>query len=340
MSAQSWFNRLWYRGSPPGWLVAASRVYGAASAARRAAYRRGWLVSRRVGCPVIVVGNLSVGGTGKTPLVAWLAARLAAAGRRPGIATRGYGGSSAGPRLVEPGDAAALVGDEPLLLARRTGLPVAIGRARPAAAQLLVAAGCDVVVSDDGLQHYALARDVQIVVIDGDRRFGNGRLLPAGPLRESPQRLAAVDAIVVNGGTPAAGEFAMRLEAPVAVGLCGGAAVPLASFAGRTVHAVAGIANPERFFRMLRAAGLEVTEHPLDDHATLRADDIRFPDRNPVLMTEKDAVKCTGLADERHWFVPVDASFGAADEAALVDRVMRALAAAARWTGGTASGRG
>ncbi len=325
MSLQSWLNRVWYRRRPPPWLVPASGLYAAVSALRRAAYRRGWLAVQRVGCPVLVVGNLSVGGTGKTPLVIWLADRLAAAGRRPGIMTRGYRGSAGAARLVGAEDSAALVGDEPVVLARRTGLPVAIGRARVEAARLLIGAGCDVLVSDDGLQHYALSRDVEIVVIDGERRFGNGWLLPAGPLRESPRRLGRVDAIVLNGGVPSAGELAMRLEPGMVIGLRGGAPVPLADFAGRTVHAVAGIANPQRFFRLLRAAGLEVIEHPFDDHADFRAADIRFADRNPVLMTEKDAVKCAGFADDRHAFVPVEACFGAADGAVLMQRVMRRI---------------
>ncbi len=150
--------------------------------------------------PVIVVGNLSVGGTGKTPLVCWLVAQLAERGFKPGVVTRGYGGSSRDARLIEPADHPHVVGDESILLARRTNVPVAVGRDRPAASQLLVSAGCDVVVSDDGLQHYALARDCEIVVIDGDRRFGNGWLLPAGPLRETPARLRGADAVVVNGG--------------------------------------------------------------------------------------------------------------------------------------------
>jgi len=325
MSAQSWLNRLWYRPSAPLALLPAAWLYGAVSAGRRAAYRRGWLSSRRLDRPVVVVGNLTVGGTGKTPLVAWLAARLAAAGRRPGIASRGYRGSTLAARLVAADDPAAIVGDEPLLLARHTRLPVAIGRARAAAAQLLIEIGCDVVICDDGLQHYALARDLEIAVIDGERRFGNGRLLPAGPLRETPDRLAAVGAIVVNGGAAAAGEFAMRLEPGDAVRIRDGATAPLAAFAGSAVHGVAGIADPARFFRMLRGAGLEVIEHPLDDHAGLDAPEVRFADRNPVLMTEKDAVKCAHLADDRHWFVPVEARFDAADEAALLRLVTRSM---------------
>ncbi len=300
-------------------------LYAAAAASRRALYRHGLRKPTRVACPVVVVGNLSVGGTGKTPLVAWLAARLAQSGLRPGIVTRGYRGSAGGARLVAPSDDAGAVGDEALMLARRTGLPVAVGRARPAAARLLIEAGCDVIVSDDGLQHYALARDCEIVVIDGDRQFGNGWLLPAGPLRERPARLGQADAVVVNGAQCEPGQFCMRLEADRAVALRDGSAAGLDAFKGVAVHALAGIAHPERFFRMLRARGIEVTAHALDDHARLGAKDIRFADDKPVLMTEKDAVKCGGFADERHWWVPVDASFRAEDSAALFGIVMRSV---------------
>ena len=210
-----------------------------------------------------------------------------------------------------------------MLLARRTAAPVAVGRDRPAAAKLLVEAGCDVIVSDDGLQHYALARDCEVVVIDGDRRFGNGWLLPAGPLRETPSRLRAADATVVNGGRALLpGAFSMRLEAKNAVALRGGGSRPLQALAGASVHAVAGIGHPERFFNLLRSHGIEVVGHPLDDHAPLAPGDLDFGDGRPVLMTEKDAVKCASFADERHWFVPVNACFDGAEAAQLFNIVM------------------
>jgi tetraacyldisaccharide 4'-kinase len=273
-----------------------------------------------------VVGNLSVGGTGKTPLVCWLVARLTDLGFKPGVVTRGYGGSFGSVRLIDSFDDPRVVGDESILLARRTGAPVAIGRDRPAASQLLVNAGCDVVVSDDGLQHYALARDCEIVVIDGDRLFGNGRLLPAGPLRENRSRLAAADAVVVNGGRALlGGALSMRLEAKRALSLIGGAVKRLDEFAGHSVHAVAGIGNPQRFFNMLRARGIEVTGHPLPDHARLQASDISFADGRPVLMTEKDAVKCELIAGPQHWYVPVTASFTGAESDALLKIVTEAI---------------
>jgi tetraacyldisaccharide 4'-kinase len=328
MSAESWLNRVWYeRAGPPWWLMPLSLLYGAVSGSRRFLYAKRLRRSTRLARPVIIVGNLTAGGTGKTPLVCWLVARLAERGLRPGVVSRGYGGSANSVRLVQPTDDSRVVGDEPLLLARRTQVPVAIGRDRPAAAQLLVAQGCDVIVSDDGLQHYALARDCEVVVIDGDRRFGNGWLLPAGPLRETRSRLAVADAVVVNGGRAMlASALSMRLEARSAVALVGGRVTPLDAFAGTAVHAVAGIGNPERFFNMLRAHGIEVEGHPLDDHARLAAKDVSFEDDRPVLMTEKDAVKCAAAADQRHWYVPVNACFDTNESHTLLDVVMHRIA--------------
>jgi tetraacyldisaccharide 4'-kinase len=338
MSVQSWFNEIWYeRATAPGWLLPLSAMYGGLSALRRYAYAR----LRRPAPllrPVIVVGNLSVGGTGKTPLVCWLVEQLAERGLKPGVVTRGYGGSSRGTRLVKPTDDPQVVGDESILLARRTQVPVAVGRDRRAASQLLIDAGCNVVVSDDGLQHYALARDCEIVVIDAERRFGNGRLLPAGPLRESPARLRGADAIVLNAGgrehssgaanggsgLPAAA-MRMRLEASFAIELRHRTSKALSAFSGHSVHAVAAIGNPQRFFDMLRSRAIEVVPHPLPDHAHLRAEDIFFADDQPVLMTEKDAVKCADIAGPQHWYVPVRAVFRAEEAAALIGIVMKSI---------------
>jgi tetraacyldisaccharide 4'-kinase len=337
MSVQSWFNKIWYRrASPPWWLIPPSVVYGAVSRLRRYAYATVRPPSPLLR-PVIVVGNLSVGGTGKTPLVCWLVAQLADRGLKPGVVTRGYGGSGRGARLVEPTDDPHVVGDESILLARRTNVPVAVGRDRRAASQLLISAGCNVVVSDDGLQHYALARDCEIVVIDADRRFGNRRLLPAGPLRESPARLRGVDAIVLNGGgndnsaAPNAGmslptpPMRMRLEAIFAIELKHRTSKALREFAGHSVHAIAAIGNPQRFFDMLRSRAIDVVPHPLPDHAHLRAEDIFFADDRAVLMTEKDAVKCADIAGPQHWYVPVRAVFSTDDAAALLGIVMQSI---------------
>jgi tetraacyldisaccharide 4'-kinase len=353
MSTQAWFNRVWYEeAAPRWWLVPFSLIYGAICAVRRMSYRRGWRARVRIERPVVVIGNLSVGGTGKTPLVMWLSARLRAGGRKPGIVTRGYAGKLRGVHLVAPTADAALVGDEPLLLARGTGVPVAVGVQRPAAAQLLVDAGCDVILCDDGLQHYALERDCELAVVDAERRFGNGWLLPAGPLREPPERLETVQAVIFNAGgvssadpataaaaalpASAAGYPAtlpllrMRLDASHAVALRDGARKPLTGFAGRTVHALAAIGNPQGFFQMLRGFGITVIEHALPDHAALGAADLVFDDEHPVLMTEKDAVKCGTWIDARHWSVPVEVRFLGADGRALLEIVVKCIDAARR----------
>jgi tetraacyldisaccharide 4'-kinase len=315
MSAQSWLEKFWYGGvSPPWWMTPLSAVYAAISAMHRSAYSMRWAPRTRLACPVIVVGNLTVGGTGKTPLVCWLTGQLIELGFRPGVVSRGYGGASRAARLVQSNDKTDQVGDEAILLAHRSRVPVAVGRNRPAAAQLLIDAGCDVIVSDDGLQHHALERDCEIVVIDGERRFGNGRLLPAGPLRETTARLRQVDAVVVNGGEAASGDaLRMRLLATSAVAMKYGTTKPLREFSAQPVHAIAAIGNPQRFFAMLRAVGINVIEHALPDHAKLSIDDISFADDLAVLMTEKDAVKCRDIAGPHHWYVPVSVAFAPGD---------------------------
>jgi tetraacyldisaccharide 4'-kinase len=268
-----------------------------------------------------------------------LVTHLKELGYTPGVVTRGYGGSSREVRCITAADDPSLVGDESILLARRTGVPIAIGRDRPAAAQLLAGAGCDVIVSDDGLQHYALARDCEIVVIDGDRRFGNGWLLPAGPLREAPSRLKSADVIVVNGGRALlAGALSMRLEAKNAVRLVGGGVRTLTSLSGSAVHAIAGIGNPERFFNMLRSRGIEVTGHALADHARIAPADIEFGDGKPVLMTEKDAVKCAAFAGEQHWYVPVTACFEGGESNALLELITGKIVNRDRPSQGTPDG--
>ena len=277
MSVQSWLNSIWYdRTAPPWWLVPLSLTYGAVSGSRRFLYIHHLRKASRISCPVVVVGNVSVGGTGKTPLVCWLAAHLADRGYKPGIVTRGYGGSSRDVRRITAADDPNVVGDESILLARRSGAPVAIGRDRPAAAQLLVGDGCNVIVSDDGLQHYALARDCEVVVIDGDRRFGNGWLLPAGPLREPlPRELPARTLVVYNAATASTslpGTLIRRSLAglvPLDAWWRGRPAAfggSIDSLRGRTVVAAAGLAHPQRFFRMLREFGLTIEEMPLPDH--------------------------------------------------------------------------
>lgn len=274
---------------------------------------------------VIVVGNLSVGGSGKTPMTAWIATRLLAAGFHPGIVSRGYGRRKPQDSLlVRPGADPAIVGDEPILLARNTGVPVWVDRDRLRAARSLAEQqGVDVVISDDGLQHYGLQRDISILMVDGQRRFGNGLCLPAGPLREARSTVERADFVVNTGGPAQPGEYLMTLVPSESVQsvVCPGVSYRLRDFNGGPVHAVAGIANPERFFRALEAAGLEVIRHALPDHHRFRAGDIRFSDSRPILMTEKDAVKCRDFADDRHWFWPVSAQPGKAFEEALLRRL-------------------
>lgn len=317
----------WFGGAVPWHARMLSRVYGAAIALRMRLFRVGLLRRMRVDKPVLVVGNLIAGGSGKTPLTIAVVERLQAAGWNPGVATRGYGRADAGTaRWVERDTDPMLGGDEPVLIARRTHAKVRADRDRAAAARALIAAGCDIVVCDDGLQHYRLQRDIEIEVIDGRRRYGNGQLLPAGPLREPIERARSCDFHVLNlggddGMEAGFGEWPMRLVADQAYPLLGGRPSALTSFAGQRVHAVAGIGDPERFFAMLRGFGIAVVPHAFADHHRYSADDLRFGSDLPVLVTEKDAVKCVGLASDRYFSVPVRAELSEAFWVALLDRL-------------------
>ncbi len=326
-------ERSWYGPHGSAWLVPLSFLYGTVMAVRSVFYRLGLRHRVGVGAPVIVVGNLSVGGTGKTPLVAWLSIKLSAVGMKVAVVSRGYGGRARGVTRVTVHSRPSEVGDEALLLARRSQATVFVGKDRVAAAKAAVADGADIIITDDGLQHLALKRDCEIVVIDGQRGFGNGCLLPRGPLRESPRRLRRVNAVVVNGAITASNfqlprfvtgtHFAMSMRAGDARPVSGaGGLRALASFRGAGVHAVAGIGNPQRFFDTLRNADLTVYEHPFPDHHAFRSGDLNFGDRLPVLMTEKDAVKCVTFADERCWYVPVTAEFNESEGDSLIGLVL------------------
>lgn len=276
---------------------------------RRLAYRIGVLRTQRLSVPVIVVGNITVGGTGKTPLVIWLAELLRQEGWRPGIVTRGYGGNArTWPLQVLPDSDPRRVGDEPVLLARRAGCPVVAGPDRVADADRLVLEHrCNVIISDDGLQHYRLGRNIEIAVVDGERRFGNSRCLPAGPLREPLKRLRKVQACVTNG-TPQTGEMGMQLETEALYHLRSGVSTTLAEFdKDEPIHAVAGIGHPARFFQHLRGLGFVVIEHAFADHHPFRPGDLDFPEHTRVIMTEKDAVKCQAFAHANHWYLAVKA---------------------------------
>jgi tetraacyldisaccharide 4'-kinase len=325
-------TRRWYQNKPLWWLLPLTALYAAFSGLRRWLYKSRVMPSYAVGCPVVVVGNLTVGGTGKTPLVAWLARELTQRGYSVGVLSRGYGRHSRGFRWVEPQTHWRDVGDEPLLLQHHTACLTAVCEDRVLGAQQLVKRGANLIIADDGLQHLRLRRDCEIVVIDGVRSLGNGWLLPAGPLRERAQRLCSVTGIVSNGPLlkplpgPAPWLMSLKLGEPVPVmphARTGSRA--LVEFRNTPVHAVAGIGNPQRFFDTLRAAGIEVIEHAFADHHPYRASDLHFADSNPVLMTEKDAVKCREFADERLWYVPVSVQFE--DEVArdLLQRVLDQL---------------
>ncbi|MGQ0587334.1 MAG: tetraacyldisaccharide 4'-kinase [Gammaproteobacteria bacterium] len=326
---RSWLTRRWYGPAPAPWyLRPLSWLFGLVARIRRARQQSS-AKRARLPVPVIVVGNIAVGGTGKTPFVIWLVERLRQWGWRPGVISRGYGGGSKQwPQRVDPGSDPGMVGDEPVLVAARTRCPVVVGPDRLAAGALLLAGGdVDIVVSDDGLQHYRLWRDLEIAVVDATRGLGNGRLLPAGPLREKPARLGEVALVIVNGPgwtTPAGRQVTMRLTAREAQALDGGERKPIAVFGGTTVHAVAGIGNPARFFAMLTQQNIGLVLHPFPDHHPFARADLEFGDSVPVLMTEKDAVKCRHFGMPDQWVVPVEALIEPAG-VALVQELTNAL---------------
>ncbi|MEW8497128.1 MAG: tetraacyldisaccharide 4'-kinase, partial [Candidatus Thiodiazotropha taylori] len=275
----------WQRRHPLNYLLLPlSGLFCAVVAFRRRLYRWGWLKSQRIDCPVIIVGNITVGGTGKTPLIIWLAQKLTEWGYKPGIITRGYGGKSqVWPSEVTTDATPQQVGDEAILLKRHGECPVFAGPQRPLVAQQLLSNHpCDVILSDDGMQHYALQRDLEIAVVDGERRFGNGYCLPAGPLRETRKRLQQVDLVIINGN-PGEGEHGMSVVGDMACPVAGGACKPLADFVPTSVDAVAGIGHPARFFSMLESAGLTVDRHPFADHHRFTADDLAPFEQKTVL---------------------------------------------------------
>ncbi|NVK43600.1 MAG: tetraacyldisaccharide 4'-kinase [Oceanospirillaceae bacterium] len=276
--------------------------------------------------PLIVVGNITVGGTGKTPLVLYLIDWARRHGYRPGVISRGYGASPpAHPFAVRPDGAAAETGDEPLLIAGRSGCPLVIDPDRPAAARyLLETSDCDLIISDDGLQHYALGRHVEILVLDSERGLGNGRCLPEGPLREPPGRMAEVDLVVVNGDGRFCppGAHRMQLTPGQLVSLDDGRRCAAEEWAGaRRVHAVAGIGNPQRFYDTLRRLGFDPVPHRFADHHAFSAEDLAFDEPLPLVMTEKDAVKCRDVAPPDSWYLPVEARLAPAFESALASKL-------------------
>jgi len=319
----------WYRISPLHLLLwPLSLLFRLLSMTRRLLYRSNLLHSSKLPVPIVIIGNITVGGTGKTPFTLWLAQQLLDDGWHPGIISRGYTKTKQQrpniPHAVELNDSPDVVGDEPLLMVQRDLCPVWIGRDRVAAARALLQAHpeCDVILSDDGLQHYRLQRDIEIVLVDGNRGFGNGLLLPAGPLREPASRLKSVDFVVINGGKPDAGEFSMQLEGSSFFNLLNPDTVlPASSFSGQHVHAIAGIGHPERFFSHLKQLGISPQTHAFPDHHCYTAADIMFNDAEAILMTEKDAVKCTSFATEQCWVLRVDAQIDPALAQLIIEKI-------------------
>jgi tetraacyldisaccharide 4'-kinase len=303
-------NHHWYRSSYTALtflLLPFSFAFRAVVSLRRALYRFGIKKTQHFDVPVIVVGNITVGGTGKTPFVIWLVNFLRAQGYRPGIVSRGYGGKLRDTTCrVMPDSDAASVGDEAVLLVKRASCPMVVGRDRVAAVKNLLAnSDCNIVISDDGLQHYRLGRKIEIAIVDGKRRFGNQAMLPAGPLREPVSRLLQVDFVIAQQQAKS-GEYKMQLVGKTAQRVTAADVTrPLVSFSQADVHAVAAIGNPAQFFNALRTEGLRLIPHAFQDHYLYRQSDFDFGDSLPIMMTEKDAVKCTAFADERFWYLPV-----------------------------------
>ena len=325
---------LWYGRSPLAWLLLPlSWLYSLLFRIRALLFRIGLLRTLGVDAPVIVTGNLTVGGTGKTPVTIWLCEELRNRGFKPGIVSRGYGGEP-GPKPVPvfAGSDTALAGDEAVLIARRTGCPVVVHPDRVAAATTLLDLDVDIVLADDGLQHRRLARDYEIAVVDGARGFGNGFLLPAGPLREPVSRLKSVDLVLEQTGPDEMESVFRRQDDRRTVGfrlvptivrsIDDSEARSILDFSGQEVHAVAAIGNPQRFFRSLEKRGIKVIGHALRDHAAIALSDITFMDDLPVMMTEKDAVKCRGLDTQNCWYVSVDVEFSGGAGDALIEQII------------------
>lgn len=326
---QNWLERHWYCDKVGFWqmfLLPPHLILALLVTLRRFLYKVGVIPSWRSPVPVIVIGNVTVGGTGKTPLVIWLAEQLKAKGYSPGIISRGYGGSAEKITEVLHGADPSLVGDEPLLMAMRTSCPVWIGKKRPAVVRALLKANphCDVIISDDGLQHYALKRDFEIVVVDGVRHYGNGAMLPFGPMREPLVRVLDADAVVVNGGDAnlVGNEYLMHLNGGSFYSLSDvGKTASAKDFKGKQIHAFAGIGNPARFFNHLRQLGLEIAEHPFPDHHPYRPADLQIEGAEVILMTEKDAVKCLKFPQKNIWVLPVQAEVMMGLENEVVERI-------------------
>lgn len=318
----------WYRQNPLSWLLLPlSWLFCAVAVSRRKFYQLKIKKSFSAEVPVVVIGNIVVGGSGKTPLLIAICEYIIENGFRPGVVSRGYGGSITGLKQVAQGDPAELVGDEPLMIYQRTKVPVVVGADRVAAVnQLLENNQCDIVLSDDGLQHYRMQRDVEIVVVDACRKFGNGFCLPAGPLREPVSRLDDVDMVVYNGAASATAQAcSYTLKIVDLYHLGSGESQALSALHDKTIHAVAGIGNPGRFFTQLRDNGLDVVEHSFADHHSYKQDDFYGWHDDCIIMTEKDAVKCRVLSLPDAWVVRVKADITKTLESQLNSKLLPLL---------------
>jgi len=315
-SISEFVTKSWYQGAY--WLFLLwplNLVYRVVTLLRKRLYQLRVLKSYRAKVPVIVVGNITLGGTGKSPLVAHIVESLKDMGFKPGVVSRGYGAniSSDEVREVSADSLVSEVGDEPLMLKLRVGCPIFVSPTRALAVQALEKHGCDIVITDDGLQHYALERDIEICVFDGERRWGNGYLLPMGPMREPLSRINNTDFMVMNGADwtapfqPNKAAFRMDLVASDLQSLSDNHTLSLSEFKGKEVDAIAGIGNPERFFNTLVMQGLLVESHGFSDHHAYTQSDISFEGDRPLIMTEKDAVKCRALKLQEAWYLPVSA---------------------------------
>ena len=309
---QQWLERIWYENGKGRFLLLPfSLLYCAVNACQRKMQSRNQL---KFPCAVIVVGNITVGGTGKTPLTIHISKLLQKAGYKPAIITRGYGGKAVSwPQSVTASSVASMVGDEAVLMASRTGVPVYAGANRvESIRELLHAHECDVVISDDGMQHYKLPRDIQIAVVDAERQFGNGYCLPAGPLRENKERLEKCDLVVINGKNKLQNHWhSMILKGKSLINVKDQSETSVRNFKDKKVHAVTGIGNPQRFFSSLEQQGLDVIRHSFPDHYNFKQSDFNFNDDLDILMTEKDAVKCRNFATDKFWYLPVEAEIDA-----------------------------
>lgn len=324
-------EKAWYQNHPLKWLLLPlNSVFWLISAVRRLMFQIAIFKQPKLDIPIVIVGNIGVGGNGKTPMVIYLVEQLKARGLSVGVISRGYGGNEQmHPLLVNDDTTAEQAGDEPVLIYQRCNVAVMVGRDRVLSVEKLMAQGCNIIISDDGLQHYRLKRDVELVIVDGKRRFGNGWLMPAGPLREGLWRLKTVDKVIINGGLADIDEDLMTLQGDSVINLISKQRKSIGEFLAEncknnSINALAGIGNPERFFISLHELGFTLGQKiGFVDHHHYNKDDLQqFNADVPLLMTEKDAVKCITIANENTWYLPINAHFEQNQGEQLIELIM------------------